>query len=157
MLNGMDLDTNVYNLEAKAEIEVPPRTMADVVSAANQLAASLLPGKTVALTLSDRDTMRRLNHSYRGIDEATDVLSFPPGIDPRGRHAGDIAVCWPVATEQAATHGHSPVAETVALIAHGLLHLAGWDHPDAEAQAEMDARTIAMCKSVGYEVQLFGH
>jgi probable rRNA maturation factor len=92
---------------------------------------------TVAL-VSDA-AMRRLNREYRGVDRATDVLSFDgPGPRARGpgldRHLGDVAIARGVAARQARREGHSLAAELRILALHGLLHLLGYDHEADQGQ-----------------------
>ncbi len=125
--------------------------------AAGVLAARVFPAGRAGLRVTDAAGIRRLNREFRSIDAPTDVLSFPSGETGPGAYAGDIALSWEAAVAQAQAHGHSPEAEGCALIAHALLHLAGWDHQDAEQQAAMDARTLELCRSAGYEVNGFGH
>lgn len=80
--------------------------------------------------------MRALNRMFRGVDAATDVLSFPAGPDGpqagrRGRQAsplGDIAIASGVAARQAREQGHAMGTELRILALHGLLHLLGYDH-----------------------------
>lgn len=85
--------------------------------------------------------MRTLNRTFRGIDAATDVLSFPAGQDPAaaGRRRrpgapnallGDIAIASGVAERQAREFGHALRTELRILALHGLLHLLGYDHED---------------------------
>jgi probable rRNA maturation factor len=95
---------------------------------------------TVALVTDAR--MRSLNRSFRGVDKATDVLSFPApepdaGRQPawaRGakshtyRYLGDIAIAAGVARRQALAEGHALATELRVLALHGLLHLLGYDH-----------------------------
>jgi probable rRNA maturation factor len=91
----------------------------------------------VGIALVDDGTIRRLNAGFRGVDEATDVLSFParsPG-DPRppGRGRlpatlGDIAISLDTARRQARREGHGLDVELRVLALHGLLHLLGYDH-----------------------------
>jgi len=99
--------------------------------------------------------MQRLNREYRGLDYPTDVLAFPAASGDGS--VGDIAVNWQAAQRQGAEHGHPPVAEAVALFAHGLLHLVGFDHDSEAARRRMDARTYQLCKTAGFEVKSFGH
>lgn len=127
------------------------------MSAAAQLASTIFPDSRAALLVVGSARMRALNRGFRDIDEPTDVLSFPATEGAPAGHAGDIALCWDAVIKQAAAHGHSPAAEATALIAHALLHLAGWDHADEASAAAMDARTIELCKTVGFEVAGFGH
>lgn len=100
---------------------------------------------TVALVGDAR--IRQLNRTYRGVDAATDVLSFPAG-PPQGavQHAqnqslGDIAIALGVARRQARRAGHALRTELRILALHGLLHLIGYDHEhpaDAGAMARIE-------------------
>jgi probable rRNA maturation factor len=69
--------------------------------------------------------IRELNHQFRGIDKATDVLSFPADEES---NLGDIAVSVETAANQAKENGLSFDNEVSQLILHGLLHLCGYDH-----------------------------
>jgi probable rRNA maturation factor len=94
---------------------------------------------TVRVT-GDRE-LRRLNSSFLGYDEATDVLSFPSG-ESTG-YLGDVAVSWPAIVRQAAAFGHTPELEAALLTIHGLLHLLGWDHTTPAEAREMEVLTQA--------------
>lgn len=85
-------------------------------------------GGSFALRLAGDRTLRRLNRDFRGRDAVTDVLSFPGGEGPEGRHLGDVVISVPAARRQAAAAAH-PVARELRLLAlHGLLHCLGHDH-----------------------------
>jgi probable rRNA maturation factor len=69
--------------------------------------------------------MRALNRRYRGVDRTTDVLSFsmlPPVV------LGDVVISAPTALAQAKARGRGLEDELITLLAHGVLHLAGYDH-----------------------------
>jgi len=83
-------------------------------------------GRTITCLSSNDAEVRRLNRQYRGKNQTTDVLSFPPA-NPNGV-AGDIAISIDRARIQAAEHGHSLSDELRILMLHGALHLAGMDH-----------------------------
>ena len=93
---------------------------------------------TVHVALVSDGVVRSLNRRYRGIDRATDVLSFPvasrqspvsgpqsPVISPL---LGDIVIARGITRRQARTAGHSELTELRVLALHGLLHLLGYDH-----------------------------
>jgi probable rRNA maturation factor len=97
---------------------------------------------TISLHLVGDDTIRDLNHEHRGTDAHTDVLSFPLH-DPNGMrfvlppsqpaNLGDVVVSYPRALAQARDFGHSVDRELGYLVAHGVLHVLGFDHEnDAE-------------------------
>jgi probable rRNA maturation factor len=116
-------------------------------------------GEVVLAIVSD-GRMRALNRAYRGVDYATDVLSFPgnpltPTLSPvpgeRGqeqgtRFLGDIVIASGVAARQARAEGHSLQTELRVLALHGLLHLLGYDHESDDgrmARAERRLRRAA--------------
>jgi len=152
------MDASIQHLEASADADVPARSWLALVSAGELMAASLFRDRQVALRVVDGAEIRRLNRRFRGLDAATDVLSFPADdtLAARG-HAGDIALCWDAVLAQAGHNGNSPEAEAVALTAHGLLHLAGYDHESEASEARMNQRTVELCRLAGYEVSEFGH
>ena len=102
----------------------------------------------LSLTLTSDRAMRRLNRKFRGIDSATDVLSFsqieqagaaPP--DPRsvknspGLPVGDLVISIDTAIRQAREYRTSPTARLRRLLIHGFLHLIGYDHERSPAAA----------------------
>jgi probable rRNA maturation factor len=78
---------------------------------------------TIAFVSDKR--IRGLNRQFRGIDKATDVLSFPA---EEKANLGDIAVSVDTAAVQAKENGLTLEGEIAQLILHGLLHLCGYDH-----------------------------
>lgn len=76
--------------------------------------------------LTSDEALQRLSRQFRGIDEPTDVLSFPPAAP--GPELGDIAISVDRAREQAAAQGHDLMTEICILMLHGVLHLLGLDH-----------------------------
>ncbi len=83
----------------------------------------------VSISYVDDRAMRRLNREHRGVDQTTDVLSFPcepePGAFP---HLGDLVISLPVADKMAQKLGVSRRREVETLVIHGFLHLCGHDH-----------------------------
>jgi probable rRNA maturation factor len=78
---------------------------------------------TIAFVSDKR--IRELNRQFRGVDKATDVLSFPA---EEKLNLGDIAVSVDTAALQAKENGLTLDGEIAQLILHGLLHLCGYDH-----------------------------
>ena len=103
------------------------------------------PDADVAVLFVDEAAMERLHVQWMDEPGPTDVLSFPmdelrPGTDERVTPAGllgDIVVCPQVAQAQAVEAGHPVLDEIQLLTAHGLLHLLGFDHAEAEDEREM--------------------
>ena len=126
------------------------------------------------LLVRDDEGLRALNRVYRGKDEATDVLSFPlldeplveapaeelwqeatktgtPFITPPSLplQLGDIAISYPTVVRQAATAGHSPQYEFAFLLAHGILHLIGFDDQTEAGYHRMVALQQAALSQIG--------
>jgi probable rRNA maturation factor len=94
----------------------------------------------------DREAIAELNERHLGARGATDVLAFPldlPGETVADEPAilGDVVLCPEIARRQAPDHGRTPAAELDLLLVHGLLHLLGHDHADADERAAMSALT----------------
>lgn len=82
----------------------------------------------IDVLLADDRALRRLNRQFRGINKATDVLSFPAPREVAEQHAGDLAISLETAARQAAEHGLTLRDEVRVLLLHGVLHLSGMDH-----------------------------
>ena len=100
-----------------------------------------LGGRSVTVVIVDDAAMRRRNARDRGVDAATDVLSYPTfepdgAVMPEVDHLGDVFVALGVAERQAARRGLTTAEEVAVLVAHGLTHLRGFDHPDPERADE---------------------
>ncbi len=103
------------------------------------MSAFVLHGKPDAhacVLLTSDEHIRELNLQFRGIDEATDVLTFPAG-DFAGNQLGDVAIAVPYADRQAKARKVSLQQELGYLAIHGALHLIGLDDQSEEERAEM--------------------
>ena len=121
--------------------------------------------------LCGAEAIRDINRETRGIDRATDVLSFPAIRYPAGKTAGacerlirqeyddekdacflgDIVICVPQAEAQAAEYGHSEAREAAYLLIHGLCHLMGYDHMEEEEKRRMRAKEEEILGAVGLQ------
>ena len=95
-------------------------------------------GAELAIVLTDDSAIRVLNRDWRGVDKATNVLSFPaknPGPKP---HLGDIVLAFETIAREAKSE-HKPFSHHVAHLAvHGFLHLVGYDHERDEDALAME-------------------
>ena len=104
----------------------------------------------ISVMFTDNEGIRVLNAQHRGIDRATDVLSFPmleydddgemfddPGDIEDELCLGDIVISLERAAEQAEEYGHSFEREVGFLTVHSMLHLLGYDHMTEEEENEM--------------------
>ena len=102
----------------------------------------------LGIALVTDPAMRALNKNYRGQDCATDVLSFPAGLQPRlprtvPRMLGDVVIAKGVAARQARQARHSLQTELRCLALHGLLHVLGYDHErDAGRMQRVERRLL---------------
>lgn len=106
----------------------------------------------LTLVLTDDEQLERLNRDYRGVDAPTDVLSFPASeTDPEtGRcYLGDIMLSVSRAAEQALAAGHPLADEARLLVIHGVLHLLGHDHAEADEKAKMWQAQVEILASLG--------
>ena len=122
----------------------------------------------VNLLLTENAQIHEMNKEFRGIDRATDVLSFPmidypePGtfdfleeqedcFDPESGELtlGDIVISKEKVLAQAEEYGHSVKREFCFLVAHSMLHLLGYDHMTPEEAADMEARQAKALDELG--------
>jgi probable rRNA maturation factor len=105
----------------------------------------------LSIVLTDDDQMQKLNWIYRKKNRPTDVLAFPqregPYAERAGRLLGDVVLSIPTARRQAEARGSTLRAELTMLLAHGLLHLLGWDHQTLAADRRMRKETVRLCEA----------
>ena len=110
------------------------------------------PDMELSLLLVDADTIASMNAEHLGKTGPTDVLAFPidePGEAPPDGPAvlGDVVLCPAVAHAQAAGLGRGPDDELRLLTVHGILHLLGYDHVDADQERVMFGLTDELLAS----------
>lgn len=81
----------------------------------------------ICISFVDDETIRELNNSYRNINRATDVLSFPQD-GPDFSILGDIVISVDTAKRHAVRYENTYEFEINKLLVHGILHLLGYDH-----------------------------
>lgn len=126
--------------------------------AERMLAALGLADAELSVLLTDDSTIRELNREWRDKDKPTDVLAFP--IDERaardaherasgGRDLvlGDVVISLDTALGQARARKRELFAEVRFLLAHGLLHLIGFDHATPEEKREMVTLTRRLVRA----------
>jgi len=117
----------------------------------------------LSLLFVDVATITELNERFMGSDEPTDVLAFPleddavgagrwPDNGPNGPSGhrddvgeaplllGDVVICPEIAAANAPEHAGTYVDEIALLVVHGILHVLGMDHADADEEAAMQAK-----------------
>jgi probable rRNA maturation factor len=107
-------------------------------------AAALLstPRAELAIVLTDDSAIRLLNRAWRGVDAATNVLSFPTsGAGGKPPLIGDIVLAFETIAREARAERKPFVHHVAHLAVHGFLHLLGHDHlrkADAEAMERIE-------------------
>lgn len=123
----------------------------------------------VCIRLCGDEEIHEINREYRGVDRATDVLSFPTVNYPAGKTAGqcdtllarelddeldasmlgDLILSVPHVLAQAEEYGHSPEREAAYLVVHGLCHLMGYDHIEEDDKKKMRAMEEKILSAIG--------
>ena len=148
-----------------------PDEEADLIMCAARAAFDLVSfpfDAQIDVTLTDDEGIRQINRDERGIDRATDVLSFPMLDFDEGEYRGapevdrdpdsgvfflgDVLISLERARAQAEEYGHSVERECAYLMVHSVLHLLGFDHMDeAEQKAAMRAQEEKALAAIGLE------
>ncbi len=104
---------------------------------------------SITITLTTPQNIQEINKEYRGIDKATDVLSFPMFEKDELREKiqkkdfmhedilGDIVISIEQVEKQAIEYGHSFERELSYMLVHGFYHLMGYDHIQEEDKIKM--------------------
>jgi len=147
------MDLEIYD---KTQAGVPAKhvqMIRDVLEYAGKY-IELAENTEMSVTLMNNEDIHRINKQYRGVDRATDVISFaieddeeadddfPLVMDPEmaaeiPENIGDIFVSMDKVSEQAEYLGHSYERELGFLVVHGFLHLNGYDHMEPEDEKVM--------------------
>ncbi len=145
-------------------VEVDPPFAGDVdsaflVSVGRQVLAreGIRDAVELGVWITNEAELQTLNHTFRGVDTTTDVLSFQADdptiafVSAPGavRHLGDIAISFPHVVRQAQEYGHSQAREMAYLLAHGILHLLGYDHEDPADARKMREHEEAALGDLG--------
>ena len=124
----------------------------ETISAAAAESGGPGEGGDVSLCLTDDDALRALNLRWRGLDKPTNVLSFPsapPGLPGNPTTLGDIALAYETLVREAEDLG-LPLADHYRhLLAHGFLHLVGYDHETDAAAERMEALETRILARLG--------
>ena len=146
------MKVSIRNEQKKIEVTKELRALVKKVLRAGLDYMNFDDNSEISIMFVDNEEIRELNKLHRGIDRATDVLSFPLfEYDEEGNIIedecdfgengelilGDIVISLERAKEQAEEYGHSFDREVGFLTAHSLLHLLGYDHITPDEEKEM--------------------
>ena len=140
-------------IEDPAWTQALPDAEALVRVAAMATLKALHPGsakdeRSVTVLLTDDETVRDLNARFRQQDKPTNVLSFPAPANPQ-RFLGDVALAYGVCAREAVEQA-KPLADHLRhLVAHGVLHLLGYDHISDDEALAMEGLERAILAGLG--------
>jgi len=143
---GLDLDLQIAveanNLPTQAQFE----------SWVRLAVGSTMPEVELTIRLVESSESQQLNHTYRGKDKPTNVLSFPfeapAEIDlPL---LGDLIICVDVVEKEALEQNKSLEAHWAHMVIHGCLHLLGYDHIIDEEAEEMESLETQLLEHLGF-------
>lgn len=141
-----DIDSDCPSWEAAGY--GAPQIEAALAALANELAVR---DATVSILLTDDVEMKQLNRDWRGIDQPTNVLSFPATPPPAGwgedqRILGDIAIGFSYCRAEAIAQFKTFADHVTHMVVHGALHLLDYDHEDdarADVMEAVERRVLA--------------
>jgi len=107
----------------------------------NDIYIKLADGKDLELLIVDDESIRELNRQHRGLDKATDVLSFPVEFE-FAKFLGSIVISYETASKAADEFGHTIKDEAKLLFIHGMLHLLGFDHESDNGEMRIKEQEI---------------
>lgn len=142
------------DLMVDEEIEgehLPAKTALQKAAHCTLRAMGMVGNGALCIRLASDSTVRELNRRWRSTDRVTDVLAFPqqePPIDPDA-HLGDLVLAWPFVAEEAERLGVDVTAHAMHLVVHGVLHLMGLDHQEAEEAKRMQALERRIMNDLG--------
>lgn len=165
---GGEGDVEVFAADEQDAVAVDPERWAALATAV--LADEGVRGSAeLSLLFVSAEDIAELNRRFMGADGPTDVLAFPidadavvvegrasdttgpdrPPLDPDDFPLllGDVVICPAVAAANAPTHAGTLDDELALLVVHGVLHVMGWDHAEAEQAEAMRARERALLEA----------
>jgi probable rRNA maturation factor len=145
MSNDFTLYLDIQNIIESAE--VPARETLEswirqaLIEEARASGAVLQEEYELTIRIVDKAESQQLNHTYRHKDQPTNVLSFPFEAPPEVQLAllGDLVICHDIVAEEAAEQQKVLQAHWAHMVIHGVLHLRGYDHIEADEAETMEA------------------
>jgi len=99
------------------------------------------------IRIIEEQESQQLNHSYRGYQKPTNVLSF--SYEDLQNYFGDLATCLSVVENEAFQQGKQVKDHLAHMVVHGTLHLLGYDHQDDNQATKMEALEISILDKFG--------
>ena len=107
----------------------------------------------ITVRIVDEAEIASLNNTYRNQNSVTDVLAFPYNLPAAVdlNLLGDVIVCANVVNQQAVELNASVRVHWARIIAHGVLHLCGFDHEQPDEAREMEGAERVILQKLGFE------
>ena len=129
------------------------KSVSDLIKALLQVKPDLkkiFKDRPVNLSFISKKTIKELNSEFLKKDKPTNVLSFPStGLSFGDEILGDIAICPEIIKKEAAIQNKEEQDHLSHLIIHSLLHLAGYDHQEADSAKQMESLEVNALKKLG--------
>jgi len=108
--------------------------------------------ENIVVRLVDEAESQALNHQFRGKNSATNVLSFPTDLpaEIEPDYLGDIVICAPVVEQEALDQNKLAEAHWAHMLVHGILHLKGYDHIQADQATLMESLEKHILAQMGF-------
>ena len=90
----------------------------------------------ISITFVNAATISTLNETHLGVSGPTDVISF--NLENPKAPLADVYICPEIAAQSSQEHGIELREELLRLVIHGMLHVAGYDHPEGPERVESD-------------------
>ena len=117
----------------------------------SQVAEKLNISGEVCIKIVDEAESQTLNHTYRGKNQTTNVLSFPSDVPDfvASTHLGDLAICATVVEQEATAQNKALEHHWAHMSIHGVLHLLGYDHMEDDEAEEMETLEVELLQGLG--------
>lgn len=102
----------------------------------------------ITVRFVDEEEGRQLNKQFRGIDRATNVLTFDYVHEPVVE--ADLVICVPVLQKESQEQNKSFKEHLAHLLIHGLLHAQGYDHDNERQARKMEQKETDILVSLGF-------
>ena len=135
-------------IEEEAWVKALPDAQSLSLAAAERALQMTQSDGALVVLLTGDAAVKELNARFRNKDKPTNVLSFPAPENPEG-HIGDVALAFGVCPREADEQGKTLAAHLQHLVAHGVLHLVGYDHENEPEAEEMEALERRVLESLG--------
>lgn len=131
----IDIQANRHWLSALPNLKKKAREIAIAAGA-----------QSVTIRFAENDEVQKLNRQFIGKNKPTNVLSFP---SDEADYRGDIILARGVIFDEAVVQKKDPMHHTLHLVAHGVLHLLGYDHMNAKDASKMESFEIKLLAQFG--------